>query len=440
MLGVAIRLSSFSPAMASQGPSFDSSQVLVMILAGGEGKRLYPLTLDRAKPAVPFAGRYRIIDIVLSNFVNSGLNRIKVLTQYKSASLEEHIARVWRLSPILDQFIEAIPAQQRTGLSWFKGSADAVYQCQHVITDETPEIVAIFGGDHVYKMDIRQMIQAHIQRHATVTVAAIPVPKKQASEFGVLEIDGTGRIIAFHEKVPNPPTMPGSDDMCLASMGNYVFQSEALIRELDRDAQLESSKHDFGHDILPRMVADGQDVYVYDFATNRVPGEDDRAKGYWRDIGTIEAYWQAQMDLIAIHPLFNLYNERWPIRTGVTHDPPAKFVFRDEAHARVGIATDSMVSHGCIISGGRIHRSVLSVGCRINSFSEVEESVLFERVRIGRHAKIRRCIIDKDVEVPSGVEVGFDLEADRKRFFVTDNGLIVIPKRAKLDDEKMWKT
>jgi glucose-1-phosphate adenylyltransferase len=426
--------------MASQGPSFDSSQVLVMILAGGEGKRLYPLTLDRAKPAVPFAGRYRIIDIVLSNFVNSGLNRIKVLTQYKSASLEEHIARVWRLSPILDQFIEAIPAQQRTGLSWFKGSADAVYQCQHVITDETPEIVAIFGGDHVYKMDIRQMIQAHIQRHATVTVAAIPVPKKEASDFGVLEIDGTGRIIAFHEKVPNPPTMPGSDDMCLASMGNYVFQSDALIRELDRDAKLESSKHDFGHDILPRMVADGQDVFVYDFATNRVPGEDDRAKGYWRDIGTIEAYWQAQMDLIAIHPLFNLYNERWPIRTGVTHDPPAKFVFRDEAHARVGIATDSMVSHGCIISGGRIHRSVLSVGCRINSFSEVEESVLFERVRVGRHAKIRRCIIDKDVEVPSGVEVGFDLEADRKRFFVTDNGLVVIPKRAKLDDEKMWRT
>lgn len=425
--------------MAVPAPIFDPSQVLVMILAGGEGKRLYPLTLDRAKPAVPFAGRYRIIDIVLSNFVNSGLTRIKVLTQYKSASLEEHIARVWRLSPMLDQFIEAIPAQQRTGLSWFKGSADAVYQCQHVITDERPDLVAIFGGDHVYKMDVRQMINAHVHRNAAATVAAIPVPKKEASDFGVLEIDQAGRIVAFHEKVKNPPTMPGSNDMCLASMGNYVFRKEDLIRELDRDAAVESSKHDFGHDILPRMVADGQDVYVYDFATNLVPGEDERARGYWRDVGTIEAYWEAQMDLIAIHPLFNLYNDRWPIRTGVTHDPPAKFVFRDEAHARVGIATDSLVSHGCIISGGRIHRSVLSVGCRVNSFAEIEESVLYERVRVGRHAKLRRCIIDKDVEVPPGVEVGFDLEADRKRFFVTENGLVVIPKRAKLDDEKMWR-
>ena len=410
-----------------------------MILAGGEGKRLYPLTLDRAKPAVPFAGRYRIIDIVLSNFVNSGLTRIKVLTQYKSASLEEHIARVWRLSPMLDQFIEAIPAQQRTGLSWFKGSADAVYQCQHVITDERPDIVAIFGGDHVYKMDVRQMIDAHVNMSAAATVAAIPVPKEEAVDFGVLEIDSTGRIIAFHEKVKNPPLMPGSKDMCLASMGNYVFRKDDLIRELDRDAAVETSKHDFGHDILPRMVADGQDVFAYDFALNRILGEDERTTGYWRDVGSIDAYWEAQMDLIAIHPLFNLYNERWPIRTGITHDPPAKFVFRDEAHARVGIATDSMVSNGCIISGGRIHRSVLSVGCRINSFSEVEESILYERVRVGRHAKLRRCIIDKDVEVPAGVEVGFNLEADRKRFFVTESGLVVIPKRAKLDDEKMWR-
>jgi glucose-1-phosphate adenylyltransferase len=425
--------------MAVHGPSFDPSQVLVMILAGGEGKRLYPLTLDRAKPAVPFAGRYRIIDIVLSNFVNSGLTRIKVLTQYKSASLEEHIARVWRLSPMLDQFIEAIPAQQRTGLSWFKGSADAVYQCQHVITDERPELVAIFGGDHVYKMDVRQMIGAHLQKNAAATIAAIPVPKREASDFGVLEIDQNGRVVAFHEKVKNPPTMPGSDDLCLASMGNYIFRKDDLIRELNRDAAVETSKHDFGHDILPRMVADGQDVFVYDFASNDVPGEDERARGYWRDVGTIEAYWEAQMDLIAIHPLFNLYNDRWPIRTGVTHDPPAKFVFRDEVQARVGIATDSMVSHGCIISGGRIHKSVLSVGCRVNSFAEIEESVLYERVRVGRHAKLRRCIIDKDVEVPAGVEVGFNLEADRKRFFVTENGIVVIPKRAKLDDERMWR-
>jgi glucose-1-phosphate adenylyltransferase len=413
-----------------------SSQVLVMILAGGEGKRLAPLTSDRAKPAVPFGGRYRIIDIVLSNFVNSGLTRIKVLTQYKSASLEEHIARVWRLSPILDQFIEAIPAQQRTGLSWYKGSADAVYQCQHVITDERPQHVAIFGGDHIYKMDVRQMLDHHLAQNAAVTVAAIPVPKAEAREFGVIEADETGRIVGFHEKVKNPPEMPGRPGMCLASMGNYVFRAEVLMREIERDAAVEGGKHDFGHDILPRMVNDGQDVFVYDFANNTVPGEDDRALGYWRDIGTLEAYWQAQMDLIEIHPLFNLYNSAWPIRTGATHDPPAKFVFRDEVQARVGIATDSMVSHGCIISGGRIHRSVLSVGCRINSFSEVEESVLFERVRIGRHARIRRCIIDKDVEIPPGTVIGYDLEADKRRFHVTEGGLVVIPKRAKVDLEE----
>jgi glucose-1-phosphate adenylyltransferase len=414
--------------------NFDPASVLVMILAGGEGRRMAPLTNERAKPAVPFGGRYRIIDIVLSNFVNSGLFRIKVLTQYKSASLEEHIARVWRLSPILDQYIEAIPAQQRTGKSWFKGSADAVYQCQHVITDEKPPLIAIFGGDHVYKMDVRQMIAFHVERQCDATIAVIPVPKHEAREFGVIEVDETGKIVGFHEKVADPPSMPGNPDMCLASMGNYVFNTETVMAELNRDAGAEESKHDFGHDILPRMVRNGQPVYAYDFATNRVPGEDEHGTGYWRDVGTVEAYWQAQMDLIEIHPHFNLYNDRWPIRTGITHAPPAKFVFRDEVHARVGIATDSLVSHGCIISGGRIHRSVLSTGCRINSFSEVEESVLFENVQIGRHARLRRCIIDKDVEIPSGAEIGFDLELDRKRFHVTDGGLVVIPKRAKVEE------
>lgn len=419
--------------MISRLAFIDPSKILVMILAGGEGRRLSPLTLDRAKPAVPFGGRYRIIDIVLSNFVNSGLARIKVLTQYKSASLEEHIARVWRVPPILGQFIETIPAQQRTGTSWFKGSADAVYQCEHVITDDKPELVCIFGGDHIYKMDVGQMLARHAERRAAATVAAIPVPVEEARQFGVLEVDGEGRIIAFHEKVASPPEMPSRPGMCLASMGNYVFRTDALMNELHRDAGIESGKHDFGHDILPRMVADGQRVFAYDFMTNIIPGETDAGRGYWRDIGTLEAYWEAQMDLIAIAPAFNLYNERWPIRTGGTHAPPAKFVFRDEAQARIGIATDSMVSHGCIISGGRIHRSVLSEGCRINSFSEVDESVLFEGVRVGRHARLRRCIIDKDVEVPAGLEVGFDPEADRRRFFVTENGLVVIPKRTRLD-------
>ncbi len=406
-----------------------------MVLAGGEGKRLFPLTVDRAKPAVPFGGRYRIIDIVLSNFVNSGLARIKVLTQYKSASLEEHIARMWRLSPILDNFIEAIPAQQRTGTSWYKGSADAVFQCHHVIDDDQPDRVAIFGGDHVYKMDVRQMLDFHALKGAVATIAAIPVPRHEASSFGILEIDSEGRVVAFHEKVQDPPTMPGRPDMCLASMGNYIFETPVLSDALRKDAELDDSltKHDFGHDILPSLVSSGLPVFAYDFMTNAVPGEEDYGRGYWRDIGTLEAYWQAQMDLIAVLPQFNLYNPRWPIRTGNTHDPPAKFVFRDEAQARVGIATDSMVSHGCIISGGRIHRSVLSIGCRINSFSEVEESVLFERVQIGRHTKLRRCIVDKDVEIPSGMEIGYDLERDRQRFFVTEGGLVVIPKRAKLE-------
>ncbi|WP_394846650.1 glucose-1-phosphate adenylyltransferase [Pendulispora brunnea] len=414
--------------------SIDLRQVLVMILAGGEGKRLHPLTLERAKPAVPFGGRYRIIDIVLSNFVNSGLTRVKVLTQYKSASLEEHISRVWRLSPLLDNWIEPIPAQQRRGKQWYRGSADAVFQCMHVISDEKPELVCIFGGDHVYKMDVRQMLGYHVDQNADATVAVIPVPKAEATDFGVVEVDERGKIIKFHEKVKNPPTMPGNPNMCLASMGNYLFKTDALVRELEADARIEESAHDFGHDILPRMVAEGREVWAYDFATNVVPGEDEQPQGvgYWRDVGTVDAYWEAQMDLIATHPQFNLYNKRWPIRTGATHDPPAKFVFRDEAQARVGTATESLVSHGCIISGGRIHRSVLSVGCRTNSFSEVVESVLFEGVQIGRYARIRKCIVDKDVEIPQGAEIGYNLEADRQRFSVTEQGVVVIPKRAKL--------
>jgi glucose-1-phosphate adenylyltransferase len=414
---------------------FDRSRVLVYVLAGGEGKRLYPLTLDRAKPAVPFGGRYRIIDIVLSNFVNSGFERIKVVTQYKSASLEEHIARVWRLSPILDQWIEAIPPQQRTGKYWFRGSADAIFQCRHVIDDEKPDIVAIFGADHIYKMDVRQMVDFHAQRSAEVTVATIPMPRAIASQFGVVEVDEENRIIGFHEKVPNPPPMPGNPEMCLVSMGNYIFDTRALLGAIETDQEDEDSTHDFGHDILPNFVKQGKPIYAYDFNTNRVPGEgaDSRTTGYWRDIGTVDAYWEAQMDLVSIRPQFNFYNDRWPIRTGVTHDPPAKFVFRDEAAARVGSATDSLVSHGCIISGGRIHRSVVGLGCRINSYSEVVDSILFERVKVGRYARIRRAIIDKDVEIPPGMVIGHDPVADRKRFFVTEGGLVVIPKRAKLE-------
>jgi glucose-1-phosphate adenylyltransferase len=420
-----------SAPFLSTGP-FETARVLVMILAGGEGKRLGPLTSDRAKPAVPFGGRYRIIDMVLSNFVNSGLRQIKVVTQYKSASLEEHIARAWHLSPMLDNFIETIPAQQRTGKDWFKGSADAVYQTQHIITDETPDHVCIFGGDHVYKMDVRQMLAAHLGNDAEVTVAAIPVRVAEARQLGVIEADAEGHIRAFHEKVQSPPTMPDRPTMCLASMGNYIFKTDALLRVLEQDAALETSSHDFGKDVIPAMVAADRRAFVYDFNTNHVPGEEE-GYAYWRDVGTVDAYWAAQMDLIAIQPAFNLYNQRWPLRTGYNHDPPAKFVFRDEANARVGIATESLVSLGCIISGGRIHRSVLSNRVRVNSFSHIEESVLFENVVIGRHAKIRRAIIDKDVEIPANTEIGYNAEEDRKRYFVSEGGIVVIPKRAKID-------
>jgi glucose-1-phosphate adenylyltransferase len=415
---------------------FEVHRILTMVLAGGEGRRLWPLTADRAKPAVPFGGRYRIIDIVLSNMVNSGLTRIKIITQYKSASLEEHIARAWRLSPMLDSYIETIPAQQRTGLSWFKGSADAVFQSMHVIEDENPELVVVFGGDHVYKMDVRQMLAAHLQNQADLTVAAIPVPKKEARDFGVIEVDEAGRIIAFHEKVQDPPEMPGGPGLCLASMGTYIFGTSSLLGALNADAKDESSAHDFGRNIVPRMVADKKNCFVYDFKKNRVPGEDPEGAtvAYWRDIGTVDAYFEAQMDLVSVKPAFNLYNSRWPIRTGTNHDPPAKFVFRDEANARIGVATESLVSAGSIISGGRINRSVLSNRCRINSFSSVDECVLFENVVIGRHARIRRAIIDKDVEIPPGTEIGYDLEADRKRWSVSEGGVVVIPKRAKLGD------
>jgi glucose-1-phosphate adenylyltransferase len=403
-----------------------------MILAGGEGNRMKPLTNERAKPAVPFGGRYRVIDIILSNFVNSGLFRIKILTQYKSASLEEHIARGWRLSPMLDNFIETIPAQQRTGKNWFRGSADAVHQTQNVIMDEEPDHVCIFGGDHVFKMDVRQMLAYHLDKNADLTVAAIPVPRHEARAFGVIQCDNDGRVVAFHEKLADPPPMPGRPDLALASMGNYVFNTSTLIEQLERDVADDTSSHDFGGDLVPATVRAGRNVYVYDFAQNVVPGEGDRERGYWRDIGTIDAYWAAQMDLVEIHPLFNLYNRRWPLRTGMSHDPPAKFVFRDEAAARVGVATDSLVSDGCIISGGRIHRSVLSPRVRINSFSEVDECVLFENVNIGRHARLRRCIIDKDVEIPSGISIGYNLEEDRARYDVSPEGVVVIPKRAKV--------
>jgi glucose-1-phosphate adenylyltransferase len=413
---------------AARGPS---PHVLSVVLAGGEGRRLWPLTAERAKPAVPIGGRYRLIDFVLSNLVNSGLLKIKVLTQYKSDSLNTHIARGWRLPAQLDFYVEVVPAQQRLGKEWFRGSADAMFQSLNIITDEDPDLVAIFGGDHLYKMDVNQMVDYHLDKQADVTVAAIPVPVEEASAFGILEIDDDGAIVAFTEKPDRAHTreIPGRPGWALASMGNYIFSTAPLIEELKRD-QAEDGGHDFGRNILPAMVSGRRRAFAYDFSRNEIPGMLERERGYWRDVGTIGSYWQANMDLVSVNPVFDLYNPRWPLRTHTLPLPPAKFVFAEQG--RMGIATDSLVSEGCIISGGRIDRSVLSPGVRINSFSHVEESILMDGVDVGRHARVRRAIVDKGVHIPAGMEIGYDAEADRARFHVSEEGIVVVPKEADL--------
>jgi glucose-1-phosphate adenylyltransferase len=408
--------------------------VLSVVLAGGEGRRLWPLTADRAKPAVPIGGRYRLIDFVLSNLVNSGFYKIKVLTQYKSDSLNNHIGRGWRLPAMLDQYIEPVPAQQRRGKEWYRGSADAMYQSLNIITDEDPDLVAIFGGDHIYKMDVNQMVDYHLDKEADVTVAAIPVPVADARAFGVLNVGEDGQILSFDEKPQKPREMPGRPGWALASMGNYIFATGPLIEELRRD-QADDSNHDFGRNVLPAMVGKRR-VYAYDFSKNEIPGMLERERGYWRDVGTIDSYWQANMDLVSVNPIFDLYNMRWPIRTYTPPLPPAKFVFAEQG--RVGMATDSLVSEGCIISGGRIDRSVLSPGVRVNSFAHVEETILMDGVDVGRHARIRRAIIDKGVHIPSGMEIGYDHDEDRRRgFTVSEEGTVVVEKEADLTRRPM---
>lgn len=407
-------------------------KILTMILAGGEGTRLYPLTAHRAKPAVPFAGRYRIIDFVLSNFVNSGFLKIKVLTQFKSNSLNKHLNRYWSLAPTQGFFVETIPAQMRMGPWWYKGNADAVYQNIEIITDEGPDYVCVFGADHIYRMDTRQMLDFHIAKKAELTVAAIPVPISDCHKFGIIQADRDGRMVNFVEKPSEPMPMPDRPDMAFASMGNYIFSTEALIRELIRDSKDENSSHDFGRDIVTSMF-ERCPVYVYNFSANRVPGVTGNDNSYWKDVGDLDTYWQAHMDLVSVTPAFNLYNYDWPIRTGHKPMPPAKFVFADERGHRIGYATDSMVSEGCIISGGRINRSILGPGVRINSYAYVSDSVLNDNVDVGRRAKVRRAIIDKEARILPGARIGFDPEEDRRRFTVTPNGIVVIPKRAVVD-------
>lgn len=404
----------------------DQAGVFSMVLAGGEGKRLSPLTLDRAKPAVPFGGNYRLIDFALSNLVNAGYRRIVVLTQYKSHSLDRHISLTWRLSPLLGNYVAPVPAQMRRGPFWFQGSADAIYQNLNLLRDERPEIVIVFGADHIYRMDPEQMVRQHVESGATVTVAALRVPIEQADQFGVIETAADGQTItAFHEKPKDAVGLADAPDQVYASMGNYVFSTDTLVDAVTEDAQARESSHDMGGNIIPMLVGSGT-AHVYDFTRNVVPGATDRDRGYWRDVGTLDAFYDAHMDLISVYPVFNLYNMEWPILTLPEPLPPAKFVFADDG--RTGQALDSMVCSGVIISGARVWRSVLSPSVHLHSYAEVEGSVLFSGVEIGRAAVIRNAIIDKDVVVEPGVEVGVDLDADRERFTVSDAGIVVIPK------------
>ena len=398
-------------------------KVLVMVLAGGEGKRLLPLTNDRAKPAVPFGGTYRIIDFALSNFANAGYLKIVVLTQYKSHSLDRHISQTWRFSTLLDNYVTPVPAQMRRGPQWFRGSADAVYQNLNLIYDERPDIVAVFGADHIYRMDPRQMVDQHRARGAGVTVAAIPVPRAEASQFGVIEADHDGRIIAFHEKSANPPTMPGDDTRCLASMGNYVFDTQTLIDIVTPNE--DEPLFDMGGDVIPALTRQGV-AQVYDFSTNVIPGQDERENGYWRDVGTIDAYYEANMDLIAPVPIFNLYNERWPVYTYRKALPPAK-VSRGVG-GEPAFVDGSLLCQGSIVSGSHVERSIISPRVFIDHDAHVTDSIIMEGVHIGAGARLNRCIIDKNVVIPNFERIGLDRDADSERYTVSDNGIVVIEK------------
>ncbi len=400
-------------------------RILAMVLAGGRGTRLYPLTKDRAKPAVPFGGKYRIIDFVLSNLVNSGVCSTYVLTQFKSQSLLQHLRDGWQFGGLLPyQFITPVPAQMRSPEeTWYRGTADAIFQNLDLIQRAEPDLVLVFSADHIYRMNIRDMIEFHNRKCADVTVAAIPMVRELASDFGVIEAASDGRVSNFHEKKPDAPTIPGSPDHVYASMGNYVFTSEILHQELCGDAADPGSGHDFGKDILPSLVQRAN-VYAYDFKESRIPGDPPSVLPYWRDVGTIDAYYEANMDLRAITPALNLYNRQWPLRSTSELDPPVKFVFDQDG--RRGSAVDSVLAGGCIISGGLVRNSVLGRSVTVHTGALVEDSVLFDNCNIGRYARVRRAILDKGASIAAGDTIGYDLNKDRKTHFVTDSGIVVV--------------
>ncbi len=396
-------------------------RVLAIVLAGGEGKRLMPLTDDRAKPAVPFGGTYRLIDFVLSNLANAGMRQIAVLTQYKSHSLDKHISLTWRMSTMLGNYVTPVPAQQRLGPRWYQGSADAIYQSMNLIRDEEPDYVVVFGADNIYRMDVSQMLDAHIDGGLGCTVAGIRVPRSQASAFGVIDAGADNKIKDFLEKPPEPPGLPDDPNASFASMGNYIFSTDALIDELAADAENEDSRHDMGGDIIPSFVSRG-DGLVYDFTANEVPGSTERDKAYWRDVGTLDAYHEAHMDLVSIDPVFNLYNMDWPIWTYPVQMPGAKFTMK-------GVAVDSIVSPGCVVSGGSIESSVLSPNVHVYEDAKVDHSVILSHAVIGRNAVVHRAILDKNVVVPDGAQIGVDSEADDARgFTVSEGGVTVVAK------------
>jgi glucose-1-phosphate adenylyltransferase len=400
-------------------------RVLSIVLAGGEGKRLFPLTADRAKPAVPFAGHYRLIDFALSNLANANYLRMVVLTQYKSHSLGQHLSRTWRLSTLLDTYVTMVPAQMNHGPRWFAGSADAIFQNLNLIGDDRPDYICVFGADHIYRMDPRQMVEAHIDSGAGVTVAGIRAPRTEASAFGVIDPGIGTKIEAFLEKPEDPPGLPDSPDEVFASMGNYVFTAKTLVDIVTEDAKDEESRHDIGGDIIPALVKAGE-AHVYDFNSNIVPGATDRDRAYWRDVGTLDSYYDSHRDLVSVYPVFNLYNRKWPIYTSVPQLPPAKFVLEDGG--RTGRAFNSLVSTGCIISGSTVRNSVLSPGVIVDSHALVEDSVLMHDVVVGEGAIVRRSIIDKHVVIPPGARIGCDPEADRRRFTLSPNGITVLGK------------